>query len=300
MSSKIQGDKLTFLLQPLGGGQDDGPAINYAFELCSNNAHVKLPYAYYVDTVLQSSLNQVDIEFSGAIFYSSNVAKWSNTSIFLGYQNATTAFALSGTDIRMYGGGTIDGSGSVWWSLFAQGAGSGVAGGSSRVFARPIPLGILNSKRVSVDNIKISNSPFWHSILFQSSDVSLTNWYLHSVSYNASAPAANSDGIDVYRSDNVHISGWTVINDDGERSRHIAGGRADRASLDCVSLKPNSTNVLIENMYCERRRSAPLGRCLLTQCLQVTAVTASRLVRSVNTVLKSTLLQVSAHERRPV
>lgn len=211
---EVKGNTCT--VHPLGGGQDDGPAINYAFELCSNKAHIKLPYAYYVDTVLQSNLSQVEIEFTGMISYAQDVAKWNEQSMYLVYQNASTSFALTGQDVKMYGGGTIEANGALWWSLFAQGAGSGVAGGSSRVFARPVPLAIVNSTRVSIDNIKISNSPFWHSFLYGSSDVSLTNWYLHTVSYNTSTPAANSDGIDVYKSNNVYIAGWTVINDDGE------------------------------------------------------------------------------------
>jgi galacturan 1,4-alpha-galacturonidase len=35
------------------------------------------------------------------------------------YQNATTFWFLSGNNIKLYGGGTIDGNGQVWWDQYA-------------------------------------------------------------------------------------------------------------------------------------------------------------------------------------
>jgi galacturan 1,4-alpha-galacturonidase len=51
--------------------------------------------------------------------YTPDIAKWSPTSYYLGYQNSSTAFWLSGNKIKLYGGGTIDGNGQVWWDQFA-------------------------------------------------------------------------------------------------------------------------------------------------------------------------------------
>jgi hypothetical protein len=72
--------------------------------------------------------------------------------------------------------------------------GSGVAGGSTRVFARPIPLAVARGKHITVDGISITNSPFWHSIIFESSYVTFKNIYMKSLSSNESAQAANTDG----------------------------------------------------------------------------------------------------------
>jgi hypothetical protein len=73
--------------------------------------------------------------------------------------------------------------------------GSGVAGGSTRVFARPVPLAVARGKHITVDGISITNSPFWHSIIFESSYVTFKNIYMKSLSSNETgAPAANTDG----------------------------------------------------------------------------------------------------------
>ena len=45
--------------------------------------------------------------------------------------------------------------------------GRGVAGGSSRLFARPIPLAVADAYDVRVDGLSITNAPFWHMITYQ-------------------------------------------------------------------------------------------------------------------------------------
>jgi galacturan 1,4-alpha-galacturonidase len=54
-------------------------------------------------------------------------------------------------------------TGVAWWNYYAQNhdLGHGVAGGSSRVFARPIPLTVGNSTNVKIADLSVINSPFW-------------------------------------------------------------------------------------------------------------------------------------------
>ena len=53
-------------VKPLGGGLDDGPSINAAFEKCSSNAAIILDGYYSVNTLLLAeNLNHVDIVLSG-------------------------------------------------------------------------------------------------------------------------------------------------------------------------------------------------------------------------------------------
>jgi galacturan 1,4-alpha-galacturonidase len=54
-----------------------------------------------------------------AVQYTPNIAKWSPQSYYLTYQNASTFWFLSGSNIKLYGGGTIDGNGQVWWDQYA-------------------------------------------------------------------------------------------------------------------------------------------------------------------------------------
>jgi hypothetical protein len=88
---------------------------------------------------------------------SPNIEYWSPASIYLEYQNATTAWKLSGANITLQSltrKGGIDGSGQTWWDAYAvekARGGRGVAGGSSRLFARPIPLAVADAYDVRVD-----------------------------------------------------------------------------------------------------------------------------------------------------
>ncbi len=102
----------------------------------------------------------------------------------------------------------------VWWNEFANNKARGVAGGSSRVFARPIPLTVGNASNVVVDGLTILNSPFWHQFVYQSDHILYNDIKVNSTSYNASAPNANSDGWDIYRSSYVTIQNSNVDNGD--------------------------------------------------------------------------------------
>lgn len=188
-----------------------------------------------------TGLDDVEIELSGTLQYTPDIAKWSPQSYFLTYQNATTFWFLSGNNIHLYGGGTIDGNGQVWWDALANNNNAGTAGGSSRTFARPVPLTVGNSTNVVVEDITEIGSPFWNNFVYQSSNVTYRNITINTVSYSTSPPA-NSDGWDIYRSDGVTITNSWINNDD-----------------DCVSFKPNSTNILVSNLWCNGSHGVSVG-----------------------------------------
>jgi galacturan 1,4-alpha-galacturonidase len=99
----------------MGGGQDDGPNILYAFQLCSSNALIDLPGYYTVHTVLQTNLSSVEVRLGGAISYVPDIQYWSPNSIYLTYvscptgempelteqQNATTYWFFEGHDVTL-------------------------------------------------------------------------------------------------------------------------------------------------------------------------------------------------------
>lgn len=58
--------RLSCKVPHLGGGKDDGPAINAAFKRCAKNGKVVLDQYYLVDSLLfTTGLNDVEIELSG-------------------------------------------------------------------------------------------------------------------------------------------------------------------------------------------------------------------------------------------
>ncbi|KAI0701363.1 pectin lyase-like protein [Cytidiella melzeri] len=234
--------RLSCEVASLGGGRDDGPAINAAFQRCAKKGKVTLDKYYLVDSLLLTTgLDDVEVELSGMLQYSPNIAKWSPQSYFLEYQNATTFWFLSGQNIHLYGGGTIDGNGQVWWDTLSSSNNIGTAGGSSRTFARPIPLTVGNASGVVIEDIWMIGSPFWNNFVYQSQNVTYKNITINTVSYSSSPPA-NSDGWDIYRSDHITVTDSWINNDD-----------------DCVSFKPNSTNILVSNLWCNGSHGISVG-----------------------------------------
>ncbi|KAI0732704.1 pectin lyase-like protein [Fomitopsis betulina] len=247
---------------PLGGGQDDGPTINRIFAECASEATIVLDGYYSVNTLLLTGgLNHVDVLLSGTVQYTPDIAYWSPNSLYLTFQNATTFWFLSGNDIHLYGGGTIDGNGQVWYDTFNVTGDSGTAGASTRAFSRPVPLTIGNATNVVVENITQWQSPNWNNFVYQSTNVTYRNIYINSFSYS-SAPAKNTDGWDIYRSSQVTITDSTINNDD-----------------DCVSLKPNATEVIVSNLWCNGSHGISVGS--LGQYAGETDIVANLFVKNV-------------------
>ncbi|EGN97569.1 glycoside hydrolase family 28 protein [Serpula lacrymans var. lacrymans S7.3] len=225
---------------PLGGGQDDGPNVLSAFSQCGDGGTIVLDSYYVVGTVLVTTgLKDVNIELSGTVQYTPDIAYWSPNSLYMAYQNATTYWFLSGDNLHLYGGGTLDANGQVWWDY--PNKTTGTAGGSSTTFARPVPLTVGNASNVVIEDLTEISSPFWNNFVYQSTNVTYRNINISSVSYSSN-PAANSDGWDIYRSSYITIENSTINNDD-----------------DCVSFKPNTTNVIISNLHCNGSHGISVG-----------------------------------------
>ena len=86
---------------------------------------------------------------------------------------------------------------------------------------------------------------------------------IRSVSYSSS-PTANSDGWDIYRSSFVAIRDSVVVNDDdcvcacGFISLSLSLG-SDRSLCGPVAFKPNSTNIVVANMFCNGSHGVSVG-----------------------------------------
>ncbi|EJU00154.1 hypothetical protein DACRYDRAFT_127566 [Dacryopinax primogenitus] len=257
---------------PVGKGGDDGPSILSAFNQCGQNGKIVLDQYYSVNTVLNTTgLNNVHIELSGVLQDTPDIAYWSPNSIFLTYQNAeqhyswTTLLLIISSSLMLrfpqYGGGTIDGNGQVWYDGLTTGGSTGVAGGSSTTFARPVPLTVFNSKNVLITNITYLNSPFWNNFVYQSQYVEYSWITMSSHSYSKNF-ASNTDGWDIYRSDHITIHDCEINNGD-----------------DCVSFKPNTTNAWVYNMVCNGSHGISVGS--LGQYAGETDIVANVLVNNI-------------------
>lgn len=63
--------------------------------------------------------------------------------------------------MNVYGGGTLDGNGQVWYDLYAR----------NPLILRPILVGIIGLKGGSIGPLNLRYSPQWYHFVANSSDV---------------------------------------------------------------------------------------------------------------------------------
>ncbi|CCL99569.1 uncharacterized protein FIBRA_01587 [Fibroporia radiculosa] len=258
-------------VKALGGGRDDGPSINAAFQECSENSMIILDSYYSVNTLLLTEgLDHVDVLLSGTVQYTPNIAYWSPNSLYLTYQNATTFWFMSGNDIHIFGGGTIDGNGQVWYDAFNETQNEGTAGSSTLTFARPVILTIGNASNVIVEDITEIAAPNWNNVspLVLAARCSYQQGTLQfvyqstNVTYRNIKMSKSIDGWDIYRSSFVTIADSTINNGD-----------------DCVSFKPNCTDMIVTNLWCNGSHGISVGS--LGQYAGETDIVANVFVKNV-------------------
>lgn len=148
-SPSVVVDGHTCTVVPLGGGQDDAPSILDAFRSCGSGGTVVLDKYYVVNTVLViTGVRNVSIVLSGVggsilqapdprlhsfllstihpkycvlvtqlLLYGvpERVRSLLRSLVQTPTLPSTTFWFLSGDNIHLYGGGTLDANGQVWW-----------------------------------------------------------------------------------------------------------------------------------------------------------------------------------------
>jgi galacturan 1,4-alpha-galacturonidase len=158
----------------------------------------------------------------------------------------TTFFKLGGNDVNIYGGGTIDGNGQIWYDLYA----------ANIYTLRPVLIGIDGLHNSIVSNLVLRYSPQYYHFVANSSNVIFDNINIagRSISTNV---AKNTDGWDTYRSSDIVIQNSVVNNGDGKY--YSASMDYLLTVQDCVSFKPNSTDMLVQNMWCNGSHGISVG-----------------------------------------
>lgn len=124
------------------------------------------------------------------------------------------------TDVELSGGGEIDGGGGWWWcARMSSAVPPQPAGGHApkwcpaMIAAKKVPkltlaaphfMHFVESRRIKVSNLTLSNSPSW-TVHFQYCDgVEFEHTTVFNPN-NGTIEAPNADGIDVHSSTNVHV-----------------------------------------------------------------------------------------------
>ncbi|KAI1734831.1 polygalacturonase [Xylaria scruposa] len=218
----------------LGSGEDDASQILDAFHDCNNGGTIVLDGDYTIATALDLTfLDSVDVALSGSITFKADIDYWVANSFKYAFQSSTAFWKIGGRDVNIYGGGVgvIDGNGQPWWDGFA----------SNASLLRPISLVLDGLQGGSVTGIRMINPPNWFNLIANSSDILISDMVLTAKSSNSN-PVKNSDGWDTYRSDHVVIQNSVIDNTD-----------------DCVSFKPNSTNIVVQGLNCHGSHGISVG-----------------------------------------
>ncbi|KAI0535990.1 polygalacturonase [Xylaria digitata] len=218
----------------LGGGKDDAPQILDAFHDCNNGGAVVLDGNYTIATALDLTfLDSVDVALSGSIVFKADIDYWLANAFQYDFQSSTAFWKIGGKDVNIYGGGVgvIDGQGQAWWDGFA----------SNSSLLRPISLVLDGLHGGSVTGLRMISPPNWFNLIANSSDILISDIVLTAKSSNSN-PVKNSDGWDTYRSDHVVIQNSVIDNTD-----------------DCVSFKPNSTNIVVQGLRCNGSHGISVG-----------------------------------------
>ncbi len=104
-------------------------------------------------------------------------------------------------DVTITGGGTIDGSGEVFWKLAREHRVAGDTSGSGG-FPRPMLIDITESQHLKFTNLTVQNSPMYNFTFFFCDGILID----HVVIRNPGRTAPNTDGIDPFSSKNIEIS----------------------------------------------------------------------------------------------
>ena len=118
----------------------------------------------------------------------------------------TSFFKLGGNDVNIYGGGTLNGNGQVWYDLYA----------ANNLILRPVLIGIDGLKNSIVSDLQLRYSPEYYHFVANATNVVFDNLNIYGASTSVHL-AKNTDGWDTYRSSDITIQNSVINNGDGKQ-----------------------------------------------------------------------------------
>ncbi|KAJ7118780.1 pectin lyase fold/virulence factor [Mycena epipterygia] len=224
-------DDASCTLVAKGHGADDSPHFLNAVQQCSKVVIPSFTTLNISTRLNMTGLHNKHIELQGTLRFNPDIPYWSGNGFMFTFQTQVTFWILGGKNIVLDGGGTLDGAGQAWYDAFA----------SNSSLLRPITMTLFQATNVLVQNIKMINSPEWFNLVNEGKNVTFDNIHINAVSTSSHGPS-NTDGWDIYRSDQVTLKNSIINNGD-----------------DCVSFKPNSTNIIVSNLNCNGSHGISVG-----------------------------------------
>ncbi|EIM80049.1 uncharacterized protein STEHIDRAFT_182885 [Stereum hirsutum FP-91666 SS1] len=218
-------------------GGDDSPAIEQAFRGC---VEVLIPETenLLIGTKLNTTgLSKVHVRFLGNLTLNPDVDYWRDNAFNVTYQENSAAWLFGGKDVILdgEGTGTIDGNGQTFYD-------ARIANDSLRP---PHLMLAYKGDNLVIRNLNIRQSPRWTILVHSSKNVLIHDLNIRSRSDTwALGRESNreTDGVDIYDSSYVTLHSLRISNGD-----------------DCMSFKPNATNIFISDIWCNGSHGVSVG-----------------------------------------
>lgn len=138
------------------------------------------------------------------IQFTNDTDYWQANSFRFIFQNVTSFWKWGGDDVSVYGGGTIDGNGQIWYDLYA----------ADIYTLRPVLIGVDGLKNSIFSNLNLRYSPQYYHFVANATNVVFSDISIAGAS-TSNNTAKNTDGWDTYRSTGLVIQDSVVNNGDG-------------------------------------------------------------------------------------
>lgn len=163
---------------------------------------------YMIGPIYMKSDVTLHLDSLATLLASSNMNDFIVGTKTLNIINGTNSSNTAIQNVTINGKGTIDGSGAPWWAAYQ----------ANTSISRPRLVYISYCTNLTLDSITLQNSPSFHFVPNQCTNVIASN-----LKINAPSTSPNTDGIDPSDCQGVTITNCTI--DDGDDNIAIKGGR---------------------------------------------------------------------------
>ena len=228
--------------------------IQYVIDLCSKNGGglIVIPKGtFYSGSLFFKQKTHLLIEEGGELKGSDRIRDFKIVKTRIEGQTLNYFSALINADnvdnFSITGPGIINGNGQEYWEEFWIRRKYNKDCTNLEAM-RPRNIYISNSKNVTIQDVKIINSPFWTTHIYRCENVRYLGCYIYAPTQNVTKffpekGAPSSDAIDIDNCTNVLINGcYMNVNDDGVV---LKGGKGTWADLD--ENNGECKNIIVEN-----------------------------------------------------
>jgi polygalacturonase len=203
-------------------------SLQHSIDSCSlaGGGTLVLPPAsgkYMIGPIIMKSNVNLHLDSGATLLASGNMADFT-----VNYKVVDVIGGSSLSNVSITGGGTIDGNGAAWWAAY----------NANNAISRPRLIYITGCTNLTLDGITLTNSPSFHFVPYQ-----CTNVIANNITIIAPSTSPNTDGIDPSQSTGVQITHCTIDNGDDNIAIKAAGKCENVTVKDCTFLHGHGLSI---------------------------------------------------------